>query len=52
MLLKDVEALKTRFRLDVKGKSEGRLVLKSVCLPNNCASILDADDLGRFPFQK
>jgi hypothetical protein len=30
MLLRDVEALKTRFRLDVEGKSAGRLVLKYV----------------------
>lgn len=29
-LLKDMEHLKTRYRLDVKGKSEGRLVLRCV----------------------
>lgn len=30
MLIKDVEFLKLRYRLDAKGKSEGRLILRSL----------------------
>lgn len=34
LLRTDVKFLKTRYRLDVPGKNEGRLVLRSVSLPS------------------
>ena len=39
-LRKDVEFLKLRYSLDLKGKSEGRLILRSVFLVFFCLSCL------------